>query len=236
MIRIAIIQHAYYEGPARISDWLALRGLSATLYRPYTGSSLPPLDRFDLLILLSGPMQVDDTDRYVWLAEEKQLIRDVLDAGKRVLGIGLGGQLLAEALGARIEPMKRPEIGWWPLEKYDESRESPLGRMLPHRLMALHWHTHHFGLPEGAIPLYRSAACGEQGFVWQERAVALQCHMNSTPRSVEALLSHAGTELKRDSTVQDAPSIRQNLDQCRSPGMPFYRLLDYLSGPHALLV
>lgn len=167
-------------------------------------------------------MQVDDTDRYVWLAEEKQLIRDVLDAGKRVLGIGLGGQLLAEALGARIEPMKRPEIGWWPLEKYDESRESPLGRMLPHRLMALHWHTHHFGLPEGAIPLYRSAACGEQGFVWQERAVALQCHMNSTPRSVEALLSHAGTELKRDSTVQDAPS---NPSEPRPVPLPGHALL-----------
>lgn len=235
MTRIAIIQHAFFDGPARISDWLALRGMPATLYRPYTGSTLPHVDTFDLLILLSGPMQVDDDQRYVWLAEEKQLIREALDEGKRILGIGLGGQLLAQALGAEVKPMEEAEIGWWPLEKLPDSQRSPLGRMLPQRLMGMHWHTHRFALPEDAVALYRSAACDAQGFIWQERAVALQCGMNSTPSSIESWLNHATHDLERRGKVQDAQQIRENLDQCRSPGMPFYRLLDYLTGPHALL-
>lgn len=233
MKRIAILQHAAFEGPARIADWLALRQLPATTHHLYAGDPLPRLEDFELLILLGGPMNIDEEQQHPWLAEEKRLLRDALAAGKRVLGICLGGQLLADALGARVGPMGQAEIGWWPLEKHADSRRSPLGRMLPQRLMALHWHSQAFALPEQAVALYGSACCRWQGFVWEERAVALQCHLESTPESVAALLRHAGADLRLSGAVQDAASISAGSDHCRSPGMPLYRLLDYLSGPHA---
>lgn len=235
MKRIAILQHVAFEGPARIADWLALRNLPARTHHLYAGDALPQLHDFDLLILLGGPMNIDEEHLHPWLGAEKRLLREALAAGKRVLGICLGGQLLADALGARVAAMGQAEIGWWPLEKYADSRHSPLGRMLPQRLMALHWHAQAFGLPQEAIALYGSAACRWQGFVWKERAVALQCHLESTPESVEALLAHAGEDLRMAGAVQDAAGIREGCDHCRSPGMPLYRLLDYLSGPHAAL-
>lgn len=235
MKRIAILQHAAFEGPARIADWLALRDLPAQVHHLYAGDALPRLDDFELLVLLGGPMNIDEEYLHPWLGAEKALLREALAAGKRILGICLGGQLLADALGAQVKAMGQAEIGWWPLEKHGDACHSPLGRMLPQRLMALHWHAQAFALPEKAIALYGSAACRWQGFVWEERAVALQCHLESTPDSVDALLSHAAADLRLPGAVQDAASIRDGNDHCRSPGMPLYRLLDYLSGPHAAL-
>lgn len=107
--------------------------------------------------------------------------------------------------------------------------------MLPQRLLALHWHGETFGLPDGAIPLYGSTACTNQGFVWREHAIALQCHLESTPESIEALLQACPEDLARPGSVEDAAAIRDGYPQCSALAPTLFRLLDYLTGPHAVL-
>ncbi|MDG9926593.1 MULTISPECIES: type 1 glutamine amidotransferase [unclassified Pseudomonas] len=234
-MRIAILQHVAFEGPAQIGQWLDRRGLLARVHHLYAGDALPRPEDFDLLVIMGGPMSVHDETEYPWLAAEKRLLREALAAGKRVLGICLGGQLLAEALGGEVRVADTAEIGWHLIEQHAEARRSPLGRMLPQRLMAMHWHGETFSLPAGAIPLYHSAACALQGFVWEERAVALQCHLESSPASIEALIAACPEDLEHPGAVQDAATIQAGSAHCASLKASLFRLLDYLSGPHAHL-
>lgn len=234
-MRIAILQHVAFEGPAQIGQWLDRRGLLARVHHLYAGDALPRPEDFDLLVIMGGPMSVHDEAEYPWLAAEKRLLREALATGKRVLGICLGGQLLAEALGGEVRVAATAEIGWHLIEQHAEARRSPLGRMLPQRLMAMHWHGETFSLPAGAIPLYHSAACALQGFVWEERAVALQCHLESSPASIEALIAACPEDLERPGAVQDAATIQAGSAHCASLKASLFRLLDYLSGPHAHL-
>ena len=129
-MRVAILQHAPFEGPGRINQWLDLRAARVRVFNLYADVRLPKPDDFDLLIVLGGPMSVHDEGELPWLKAEKQLIRKSLDAGKRILGICLGGQLLAQAMGAEVR-RSETEIGWWPMEKRPEADRSPVGRMLP---------------------------------------------------------------------------------------------------------
>lgn len=233
-MRIAVLQHAGFEGLGRIHAWLEWRGLSARVYPLYRGAALPALDDFELLILLGAPLQ-GDAATMPWLDAERALIRGALQGDKRLLGIGFGGELIAEALGARVRPLQQAEIGWWPLEQHPQAKRSPLGRMLPQRLVALHWHARGFDLPAGALPLYGSAATLCQGFVWRERAIALQPHLECTPQSIEALLGACADDLALGSGQQDAGAIRQGQGLCSTLRISLYRVLDYLSGPHATL-
>ncbi|WP_137973563.1 type 1 glutamine amidotransferase [Pseudomonas sp. F(2018)] len=234
-MRVSILQHVAFEGPAQIGQWLDKRNLPARVHHLYAGDALPTLDDFDLLVVMGGPMSVHDEAEHPWLGAEKRLLRAALDADKRVLGICLGGQLLAEVLGGDVRLADTAEIGWHPIEQHAEASQSPLGRMLPQRLMAMHWHGETFSLPTGAIPLYHSAACAMQGFVWNERAVALQCHLESSPASIEQLLAACPHDLQRPGAVQDAAAIQAGSAHCASLGASLFRLLDYLSGPHAHL-
>ncbi|WP_330114816.1 type 1 glutamine amidotransferase [Pseudomonas sp. JS3066] len=233
-MRVAILQHAPFEGPGRIQHWLDLRAAQVRMYSLYADALLPSPDDLDLLIVMGGPMSVHDEAELPWLKAEKKLIRKALDAGKRVLGICLGGQLLAQALGAVVRKGEA-EIGWWPMEKHLEADRTPLGRMLPQRLLAMHWHGETFDLPSGAIPLYGSAACANQGFVWEERAIGLQCHLESTPESIEAMLEACAADLELSGSVEDASAIRDGIPHCSALAPTLFRLLDYLTGPHAAL-
>ncbi|NWL75817.1 GMP synthase [Pseudomonas taiwanensis] len=233
-MRIATLQHAPFEGPGRIQQWLDLRAAKVQVFNLYADACLPRLDDFDLLVVMGGPMSVHDEEALPWLKAEKKLIRMSLDAGKRILGICLGGQLLAQALGAEVRKGEA-EIGWWPMEKRPEADRSPLGRMLPQRLLAMHWHGETFDLAPGAIPLYGSAACANQGFVWEERAIGLQCHLESTPEIIEAMLEACAADLELPGSVEDAAAIRDGFPHCSALAPTLFRLLDYLTGPHAAL-
>lgn len=229
-MRIAILQHHAVVGVAGVQCWLM--GHQATLYPLHIDAHLPTLDEFELLLVLGGPQSVHDELRCPWMSAEKCLIHQALLSRKRVLGIGFGAQLLAEALGARITVSDDVQIGWWQLEKYPQAARSPLGRMLPQRLLALHWQRQQFGLPHGAIALYGSSAGEQQGFVWQERAIGLQCHLESDAQSLDAWLEHWGDELQ-PGAPQDLASIRDDAPHAASANATLLRLLDYLSGAHA---
>lgn len=240
-MRVLILQHSPQTGPGHISQWLLERASAVHICHLYAQARIPWLASFDLLIVLAGTLSVHDEASVPWLAGEKRLLKNALGAGKRVLGIGFGAQLLAQALGAEVRPSAAAEIGWWPVEKYPSAGQSPLGLALPQRLMAFHWHGESFEMPKGALPLYRSAACANQGFIWQERAIGLQCLLQSNLQSIEALLHSkpkawlSAEQAAMPDSVEDYQAIREGIPHCNGASPTLFRVLDYLSGPQAEL-
>ncbi len=174
--------------------------LSSTHF--YKGDGVPSRDDFDWLVVMGGPMGVHDDLEYPWLREEKSLIRKSIDGGKIVLGICLGAQLIADVMGARVTKNKYREIGWFPVNREIDGSESPLADAFPEMLDVFHWHGDTFEIPEGARLLATSEACRNQGFVYEDRVVGLQFHLETTPESAAALVQNCSGELDGSKYVQ----------------------------------
>jgi GMP synthase-like glutamine amidotransferase len=120
-MRAHILQHVPFEGLGSIESWLKKSGFKITSTRFYESAKLPDLKTIDLLVVMGGPMSVNDEDRFPWLVAEKQFIWDAIAKSKPVLGICLGAQLIASALGAGVYPNKVKEIGWFPIHGIESS-------------------------------------------------------------------------------------------------------------------
>ena len=204
-MRVHVLQHVPFEGLGSIAGWLAQRQAMPTVSRLYASTELPEPSAFDLLIVLGGPMSVNDEAVLPWLADEKRLVAECVRLGKPVLGICLGAQLIAAALGARVHPGAHQEIGWFAVEASPPTADT---FRFPATLDAFHWHGETFDLPPGASHLARSAACAQQAFQLGARCIGLQFHLETTPDSVEALVAHGRHELVPAPFVQDEPTIR----------------------------
>ncbi len=205
-MHIHYLQHVPFEDPGCMNPWFRNYVLSGShLYKDFF---LPSVENLDWLIVLGGPMGVHDEAEYPWLAEEKQFIREVIAAGKVVLGICLGAQLVADALGAKVEPGEHREIGWFPVRRAPGAEKTVVGSVLPESIEAFHWHKDVFQIPKGAVPLAASEACASQGFVLDERIIGLQFHLETTPESADRLLAHCADELDGGGRfVQTDPQI-----------------------------
>jgi GMP synthase (glutamine-hydrolysing) len=195
MLRAHVFQHAPFEGPANLGAWLLARGAALSTSRLWAGDALPAPASFDWLIVMGGAMNADEEARYPWLADEKRAIERAIAARKRVIGICLGSQLIARVLGARVTRNRESEIGWFPIERAEGAAATAVGRALPARADVFHWHGDTFALPAGAVQLARSAACEQQGFVFDERVLALQFHPEMTPESVRGFAESGADEL-----------------------------------------
>jgi GMP synthase-like glutamine amidotransferase len=174
-MKLAVLQHAEAEGPGEIAEWAAARGHAVEIARLDRGEALPP--SFDWLAVMGGEMNVYQDRDYPWLKAERRFVRATLEAGKPVVGICLGAQLLADALGSRVVQNAEHEIGWFPVSFTREAREN--FAHLPESATALHWHGDAFELPAGALRVGTSAGCGEQGFLVPGRCLALQFHFEA---------------------------------------------------------
>jgi GMP synthase (glutamine-hydrolysing) len=143
-----------------------------------------PLESYDAVMVFGGSMHADEEATHPWLRHEEELLRRLLDARVPVLGVCLGGQLVAKAAGAWVGRAAEPEIGWHPVELTPAAARDPLFARLPQRFEALQWHYYAFDLPNGAIELARSPVC-PQAFRLGELAWAVQFHPEITLRMVE---------------------------------------------------
>jgi GMP synthase-like glutamine amidotransferase len=199
--------HVPFEGPARIADWAEARGHALAFSHLFAGDPLPDVGLFDRLIVMGGPMGVADVDRHPWLEAEKRCIADAIAAGRSLVGICLGAQLIAEALDARVTRNPEKEIGWFPICLTAEGRQHPLCQGLDREQQVLHWHGDTFSLPPGAVRLAESDACANQAFLARERILGLQFHLEMTPASVEALCANAADDLEPAPYVQSAAQM-----------------------------
>ncbi len=178
-MKISVLQHASCEGPGEIGKWAIDRGHVVHITHLYRGDSLPALDSYDLLVVMGGEMNIYQDRDYPWLKPERQLIRATMSAGKRVIGICLGSQLIADALGGRVTQNPVYEIGWFPIRFTAEAHER--FSHLPVSATVLHWHGDTFELPAEATRLAASEGCPEQGFVVKDKCLGLQFHLEMDP-------------------------------------------------------
>ena len=146
-----------------------------------------PLEAYDAAIVFGGSMHADQDEAHPWLREEKQLLRRFLDSRTPVLGVCLGGQLVAHAAGAWVGRARQPEIGWHEVELTPAAAADPLFARLPRRFEALQWHYYAFEVPAGAVELARSPVCS-QAFRLGELAWGVQFHPEVTLAMVEQWL------------------------------------------------
>lgn len=213
-MRIHTFEHVPFEGPAALADWASDNGHSLARTSVYAGGPLPEPEDFDVLAVQGGPMSVHDEAEHPWLATEKAFLRRAVDAGKRILGVCLGAQLLAEVLGGTVTRNPEPEIGWFPVEATDAGRDSSLFAGLPGRFTAFHWHGETFSIPPGGVRLAHSRACANQAFAHGRNVLGLQFHLETTPRSMERLIENCADEIVDAPFVQDAERMRAQADQC----------------------
>jgi GMP synthase (glutamine-hydrolysing) len=186
------LRHVAFEDLGLLQPVLERRG-HAIRYIDVPVTSLDDLDPLApaLLVVLGGPIGVYQEDLYPFLVSETQLIARRLQAGRPTLGLCLGSQLLAKALGARVYPAGVKEIGWAPIELTAEGRSSCLRHLTT--TAVLHWHGDTFDLPDGAKRLASTAACKNQAFSWGEHALALQFHAEAAGIALESwFVGHTG--------------------------------------------
>jgi GMP synthase-like glutamine amidotransferase len=204
-MRVHVLQHVPFEGLGSILPWLQSRNATITTTRFFAAPSLPSLHDFDVLVALGGPMSVNDENELPWLREEKRFVAEAVRSEKPVLGICLGAQLMASSLGARVYPGPNKEIGWFPIF----ATERGAGTFdFPDMTDAFHWHGETFDLPAGAVHLAKSEACLHQAFQIGSRAIGLQFHLETTPESADAIITHCGHELVPAKYVQNEQQLR----------------------------
>jgi GMP synthase-like glutamine amidotransferase len=197
-MNIYAVQHVPFEGLGCIADWVESHGSTTTMIRMYAQDPFPAISAIDVLVVLGGPMSSYQEREYPWLVEEKRFIREVIDAGKTVLGICLGAQLIADVLGAKVSPNSYKEIGWFTIDFTDEARACPLlhFEQMPQTMAVFHWHGDTFDVPKGALLLASSEACRNQGFVYDGgRVIAFQFHIEMKHENIAALIDHCGHEI-----------------------------------------
>jgi len=207
VMRIHHLQHVPFEGLGTMGSYFLDRGHQLGSTHFYRGNPLPSVAEFDWLIVMGGPMGVYDELEFPWLKTEKSFILESIESGKIVLGICLGAQLIASALGARVFKNPYREIGWFPIGRKIDAKDSAIADVFPDRLEAFHWHGDTFDIPDRAKLLASSEACRNQGFVLGSRVIGLQFHLETTLESAAALIQNCGAELDGSKYVQSAADI-----------------------------
>jgi GMP synthase (glutamine-hydrolysing) len=179
------IRHVPFEDLGSFASPLRERGF-AVAYRDAGLDDLGARDLLDadLLIVLGGPIGVYEVRDYPFLKGEIAMVERRLKAGRPVLGLCLGAQIMAKALGSRVYKGKRKELGWSPLELTDAGRKSVLAELGP-RTAVLHWHGDTFDLPRGAELLASTRLYANQAFSWRRHALGLQFHIETTVHGLE---------------------------------------------------
>ena len=228
MMRIAVLQHVEFEGPAAVADWAAERGFPLRSYQLCRDPTLPSVSHFDMLTVMGGPMSANDEAQLGWLGPEIALVREAIAADKTVLGICLGAQIIAKALGARVYAGSAKEIGWFPVQRAAGSH--PFFDGLPDRFTPFHWHGETFDLPHEATLLANSKITQTQAFAVGRRVLGLQFHIEATEESVRALLKGAAHEIGHGAFEQQPAAILAGLNQGASLRPLLDTVLDRLTG------
>ncbi len=226
-MRIQFLQHVPFEGLGSIQPWIEKSEHILLSTQLYDIDRLPEVNEFDALIIMGGPMGIYDYEAYPWLAAEKKLIAESIQSGKKILGICLGAQLIADVLGAKVSNNEYREIGWYPVKKTTESEQSAINSILPQKVEVFHWHGDVFDIPAGSVRLFNSAACENQAFIYKEQVLALQFHMEMMYKNCEEIIENGSDDLLPDRFVQSADEMLANQDRFQRTNKLMNTILDY---------
>ena len=199
-MRIHCLQHLKNETLGNIGTWITRKGYRLTKTLPYEDSLFPDPEEFDLLLIMGGTMSVYQEEDYPWLKPEKEFVRKVIETGKPVLGSCFGAQMIADVLGGKVTKNPYKEIGWHTVrsiegEKPDRKRSSKLPACMFPEFTGFMWHGDTFEIPAGAVKLFESEACPNQGFIYNGNVIGLQFHPEADRKWIRNLIKDSGHEL-----------------------------------------
>lgn len=231
MMKIHILQHVAFEGPAYIEEWAkeASATLSYTLL--YEGDiQFPAVGDIDVVVIMGGPMSVNDEHLYGWISREKAFISACIGERKKIIGICLGAQMIASCLGARVYPASEKEIGWHAVRRNAALSENWLTRIFNASPQVFHWHGEQFDLPGSAEDLLTTDANNHQAYLIDDYILGFQFHLEATEESIRAMLAHGSDELVARPFVQSAAQILGSLHHVPVINQLMKSVLDYFLG------
>ena len=205
MAKVLVLQHHPAENLGAIADALEGAALAWQYVRVFDGHPIPKeVKGLGGLIVMGGPQTVYQLDKYPYFRDEIALIESALKADKPILGVCLGSQLLAAALGAEVRRGQEREIGWYPVRMQEGAKDDRLMRGLPAEFVAAHWHSDVFDLPKGAVALASSEKTPVQAYRFGTKAYGMLFHAEMTREILMALVGEFGEGLKRVGLDGDA--------------------------------
>ncbi len=231
-MHIHYFQHDHFEDLGYIGEWAASRHFGTSVTRFDKAQKLPQHTDYDWLVVLGGKMGVNDLAEFPWITEEIEFIRHAVKLGKTVIGICLGSQLVASALGAEVYRNKEPEIGFWPVTFSPESASDSVFRHFPAELNVLHVHFDTFKLPKNAIKMASSAITPHQAFRYKQNVFAFQFHFEVAPVNVHGFIREITPEIAEGRYSQNPEEMISLSVCCAINNQIFEKVLDeiYLSG------
>ncbi|MGB7343635.1 MAG: type 1 glutamine amidotransferase [Pirellulaceae bacterium] len=210
-MKITAIQHDAADPPAHAATVAADLGHELKVIRLDRGDGIPTVADADMLMTFGGAISLTTSEQPEWVIQEQSLIRKYAESGRRVLGICLGSQMVAAALGATVRRNEQPEAGWHTVDHVAEST-SAIGELFRDSPTVFHWHQDTFGIPDGAQHILRSAATHHQGFTIDDRIVGLQFHLEANKKTVETFLFVSQLWRQNAPHVQSEQAIREGIE------------------------
>lgn len=201
---VLICKNITAEGLGTIEDFLYAKGMPYTVIDLSKNEDIPDIEGLDALVMMGGPMSVNEDDIYPYIKEEEKLVRDFIANDKSVFGICLGAQIMAKALGAKVYKGENKEIGWYDIELTDNGLRDPLMRRLAthpqagdlwRKFKVFHWHGETFDIPQDAVRLAGSELFPNQAFRYGARAYAFQFHIEVKKDMVYDWLKNEGIDM-----------------------------------------
>lgn len=228
-LRIHCLIHVCFEGIGHIELWANKHKHHLSYTHLFEEANFPNQDEFDMLIIMGGPMNIYEEGIYSWLVTEKRFIKETIESNKAVIGFCLGSQLIADVLGGKVTTNNYKEIGWLPIRWTDAAKEIPILEKDALAPLVFHWHGDTFSIPPDSI-IASSTGCLNQAFLYNEKVLGLQFHLEVTTDSLEEMLINGAEELTEGKYIQSA----QHIKDCSSDFIPqcnhlLEEILDWLS-------
>lgn len=227
-MKIHCFQHVAFETPGSIVEWAHHHQHSINYTRFYEKLPVFPLiNDVDFLLVLGGSMNVDEEPKYPWLREEKNFIGQAVSAGKKVMGICLGSQLIARALGSEVYPQAEKEIGFFPVQFTEEATQHPFFNHFTNPYMVFNWHGDTFHLPAGASLIASSHSCKNQLYLAGNNVLGIQFHIEMNETVIIEMIHHDGDELnEKGRYIQTKEVIKNGYQYLAQNKNDLFRLLD----------
>jgi GMP synthase (glutamine-hydrolysing) len=223
-----ILTHHPEEGPGLLEAILREREWEMDEVGLWNGHGLPDPTPFHLLILMGGPMSVNDDDLHPFLVQEKQFVRQWLNKGNPTVGICLGAQLIAHCLGGKVYTGPKEEIGWYEVSLTEKGRRDPFLHSFPLLFPVFQWHGETFDLPHDAILLATAQDYPHQAFSYRDFTYAFQFHLEMTKEMVTAWLETGEVDEAKQQDIIAAlrPQLPVIHQACRNFMQPFLQSIE----------
>jgi GMP synthase-like glutamine amidotransferase len=227
-LKIHCFQHVHFEGLGCIDNWINKNGHHIQYTRFYENTSVPCVDDYDWLVVMGGPMSVNDEAEFPWLVDEKKAVKEAIENNKTVIGICLGSQLIANVLGESVYKNQEREIGWFDISLTDATNLLNPGHSST--LKVFHWHGETYKIPASSVHLAYSAGCDNQAFLYNEKVLGLQFHLEVTGQSIAAMIENGRGDLVSGKFVQSESEILAQTLWIESNNRIMFQILDKLAG------